>query len=743
MNKIFKSTLLLICITLFSKISFAGEGMWLPIFLKSLNEAEMQAMGMKLTAEDIYSVNQGSLKDAIVHFGGFCTSELISDQGLLLTNHHCGYGNIQSHTTLENNYIRDGFWAKSYKDELPNPGLFATFIVRIDEVTDQILEGVTKGMTEKERQSTIDKNIAALKKNFSLRSYEKYVVKPFFKGNQYFAFLTRTYNDVRLVGAPPESIGKFGSDTDNWVWPRHTGDFSLFRIYAGPDNLPADYSEDNVPFKPKHYLPISMDGVAQDDFTLVFGFPGRTNEYLPSYAIEQLVDVLNPSKIAIRDRALKIVDVEMRADPAVKIQYASKYARIANYWKKWIGESLGLKKTGGVQKKKNLEAEFMERVNNKREWTKKYGNLLSEFEVLYKEIEPYALTRDYYNEVVGRNIEIMRVAGYMRRLVNYYDENGEAGYNDYKGRLSGFLENFYKNYRPDIDQKVFASLMKMYVANAKLGVADVVKKEIFMLGTDDYAVLAKHKFFKSAIPFQEKLNAILEKSPEEAINLLKEDPLYKFSSALTAAYNDKAATKYSEISAQLNTLQRKYMAALMEVFPEKKFYPDANSTMRFTYGQVGGYTPRDAVTYTPVTYLEGVIEKYVPGDYEFDVPKKLIELYNTKDYGHYADKNGKLPICFIGTNHTTGGNSGSPAIDAHGNLIGLNFDRVWEGTMSDYNYDASICRNIMVDIRFVLFIIDKYAGASHLIKEMNLVHPKSKKAKASNPKKSAIPKSRD
>ena len=726
MNKLIKTTLLIVCISFIARTSFAGEGMWLPIFLKSLNEAEMQAMGMKLTAEDIYSVNNGSLKDAIVHFGGFCTSELISDQGLLLTNHHCGYGNIQSHTTLENNYLRDGFWAKNHKEELANPGLFATFIVRIDEVTEQILEGVTKDMTEEERQSTIDKNINKLKGTIELKSYEKYVVKPFFKGNQYFAFLTMTYNDVRLVGAPPESIGKFGSDTDNWVWPRHTGDFSLFRIYAGPDNLPAEYSKDNVPYKPKHFLPISMDGVTQDDFTMVFGFPGRTNEYLPSFAIEQLVDVLNPSKIAIREAALKIVDVEMRADPAIKIQYASKYARIANYWKKWIGESLGLKKTGGVQKKKDIESEFTNRINDNKAWNNEYGSLLREFERLYKELEPYALTRDYYNEVFGRNIEVMRIAGYMRRLATAYHENGEDGYNKYKDRINNSLDKFYKNYRPEIDQKVFEKLLGMYVENAKLGAADLIKDEMLMLGKMDYTILTEQKFTSSSIPYSDKLYAILELSPEEAVRALKQDPLFQFSSSLLDVYNNKVATKYSAINSELNTLQRKYMAGLMEVFPEKKFYPDANSTMRITYGQVAGYTPRDAVSYTPVTYLDGVMEKYVPGDYEFDVPEKLISLYNDKDYGQYAE-NGKIPVCFIGSNHSTGGNSGSPAIDAHGNLIGLNFDRVWEGTMSDYNYDESICRNIMVDIRFVLFIVDKYAGAGHLVEEMKLVHPKLKK----------------
>ncbi len=724
MTKLLRTSILVVLISLISNILIAGEGMWLPLFLKQLNEKEMQSMGMKLTAEDIYSINKGSLKDAIVHFGGFCTSELISGSGLLLTNHHCGYGNIQSHTTRENNYLRDGFWAKSKAEELPNPGLFATFIVRIDEVTDVILKGVTEEMADNERQSTIDKNIDALIKSTELKSYEKYTVKPFFKGNQYFAFLTMTYNDVRLVGTPPESIGKFGADTDNWVWPRHTGDFALFRIYAGPDNLPAEYSEDNVPFKPKHFLPISLDGVAEGDFTMVFGFPGSTDEYLPSFAIEQLVDVLNPAKIAIRDKTLKIVDAKMRTDADVKIQYASKFARIANYWKKWIGEKQGLEKTNAIQKKKSLEMEFMARVSKNKTWMLKYGNMLSDFDKLYKEFEPYALTSEYINEIVGRNTEILRTAAQIQRLVETYDQNGEAEYTSLKDKMRKNLDNFYKDYRPEIDQQVFAALIEMYVSGAKLGAADHILEEMAAHNTKDFSKVAEQKFSESAIPYRDKLYKILDSDPESAVNQLKNDVIYRFSVSTANAFRTKVAPKYHELNAQINSLQRKYMAALMEVFPEKKFYPDANGTMRVTYGQVNGYAPRDAVTYATTTYLDGVMEKYVPGDYEFDVPAKLIELYNRKDYGQYAE-NGKMPVCFIGSNHTTGGNSGSPAIDANGNLIGLNFDRVWEGTMSDYNYDVSICRNIMVDIRYVLFIVDKFAGATHLIEEMKLVHPKS------------------
>ncbi len=718
--------LLLSALVLFANLAIAGEGMWLPLLLKALNEAEMQSMGMKMTAEDIYSVNKGSLKDAIVHFNGGCTSEIISNQGLLLTNHHCGYGQIQSHSSLENNYLKNGFWAMSQAEELANPNLSATFIVRIEDISKKILSGVTDDMATKDRQSVIDKNIEALKASTKLAKHEEMSIKPFYKGNQYFMFVTMTYRDVRLVGAPPESIGKFGSDTDNWVWPRHTGDFALFRIYAGKDNMPADYSEDNVPYKPKHSLPISLDGVAEDDFTLVFGFPGRTNQYLPSFAVEQIVDVLNPAKIGIRDRALKIVDAEMRADEEVRIQYASKFARIANYWKKWIGESQGLKSTKGIAKKKAFEKDFLKKVKNDRMASGKYGNILSDFEKLYKEIEPYAHARDYYSEVFSRNIELLQVTSYLNRLVKLYEENGEEGYNSFKGRLAPFLQRLYKNYRPSIDQKVFAALTEMYakdVGDAYL--SDMFKKELASAG-NDYSKLASSIYGNTMITNGRKMMSLFEEAPADAVKKLKEDPAFLFGKSMADVYNEKVSKKYNELNTEISDLQRQYMKALIEIFPDERFYPDANSTMRVTYGKVNGYEPKDAVYYQPVTYLSGVMQKYVPGDYEFDVPKKLLELYDKKDYGQYAD-NGKMPVCFIGSNHTTGGNSGSPAIDAHGNLIGLNFDRVWEGTMSDINYDASICRNIMVDARYILFIIDKYAGAGHLIKEMNLVHPKKKK----------------
>ncbi len=716
-----KSTITGILLFLFINVSFAGEGMWLPLFLKSLNEAEMQQMGMKLTAEDIYNVNRGSLKDAIVHFGGFCTSELISAEGLLLTNHHCGYGQIQNHSTLEKNYLKKGFWAMNRGEELANPGLTATFINEIIDVSERVLKQVDENMTTSERQAVISKNLSKVEADIKREAYQDVSIRPFFNGNQYFAFITTTYRDIRLVGAPPESIGKYGSDTDNWVWPRHTGDFSLFRIYAAPDNLPADYSEENVPYKSKHYLPISIDGVEKGDFTMVFGFPGRTQEYLPSVAIKEITEVLNPAKISIREKALSIIDKYMRANEEIRIQYASKYARVANYWKKWIGESTGLTKTKAYQKKKGFEKEFTKRLPK----DSPYRNILPQFDQLYKERTPLAYVRDYYSEVAGRNIEIMRVSQMADRLVSSYEDNGEARFNSYRERMITSLESFYKNYRPEIDMEVFEALTKMYSDNVDAKYAPKLMKSGNREDDNGRNMISgSYLLNKTVFNKKSEMMNLLAGDAESVVNAIKADPLYIFSKSWKEVFDKEVAKPLSAIEFQIDSLQRIYMKAQMETFPKRKFYPDANSTMRVTYGKVNGYNPSDAVYYEPVTYLEGVIEKYKPGDYEFDVSDKMLKLFENKDYGQYADRNGKLPICFIGTNHTTGGNSGSPAIDAHGNLIGLNFDRAWEGTMSDYNYDPSICRNIMVDARYILFVIDKYAGAKHLIDEMSLVHPK-------------------
>ena len=674
-------------------------GMWIPSLLEGMNEQEMTSLGSKLSAKDIYDVNNSSLKDAIGHFNGGCTSEVISSKGLILTNHHCGFSQIQSHSSLENDYIKNGFWAMSLEEELPNNGLFIEFIVRIEDVTTQILDGVTDSMTETEKQSKIDGNSNAVQKATSKEDWQDTKVKAFYKGNQYFLFVTERYNDIRLVGAPPASIGKFGSDTDNWVFPRHTGDFSLFRIYSDANNRPAEYSKDNVPFTPKHYLPVSLDGVEEGDFTMVFGFPGRTNEYLPAVAIEQITQKVNPSNIAIREAALKVMDQKMKTDDEVRIKYASKQARIANYWKKWIGENLGIEKSGAIALKREIESEFTKQLKAKG-LESKYGNILDEFETLYGKFEPVNVKRNNFIEVFIRNNELM--SG-MFRLVQLEKaaSGGEEVFDKARTSVIGRLKGTFKNYDVGVDKGVFENIMPFYTDKVDASIYD-----------------------KTNFTDLDKTLKMLEGSSQEVIAKLNNDAAYQFAKPFVEDFYSNIEPEFQRINTEINALQKTYMKAQMEVLPNKRYFPDANSTLRVTYGQVHGYSPKDAVYYSHVSYLEGVIEKYIPGDYEFDVPQKLIDLYNAKDYGQYADTNGKLPVCFLGTNHTTGGNSGSPALDAHGNLIGLNFDRVWEGTMSDYNYDADICRNIMVDLRYVLFVVDKYAGATHLIDEMTLVHPK-------------------
>lgn len=707
---------------LFILVSFSAfaqqGGMWIPSMLEGEREKEMKQLGMKISAKDIYNHNTSSIKDAIVHFDGGCTSEMISPNGLLLTNHHCGYGEIQAHSTLENDYLEDGFWAMNLEEELPNPELTATFVIKIEDVTTQILEGVTALPTEEAKNKKIQENISKLSNSYPKESYQNISIRSFFEGNQYVLFVTEVYKDVRLVGAPPSSIGKFGSDTDNWVWPRHTGDFALFRIYADKNNRPATYSKDNVPYKPKHYLPISLSGIQEDDFTMVFGFPGRTMEYLPSFAVEQTINNLNPVKIEIRENALQVMDEYMRGDRAIKIQYATKFARIANSWKKWIGEKQGLEKSGALQIKRDFEKEFAQRMSQQGKQNL-YGHLLSDFEEDYQQIENLAISYDVFVETFLRNVELLTTAYRLHQLEQVYHARGEQSFIDRKNNSLASLENFYKDFNAEVDQGVFEKVIAVYVNRS---FAEHIPNEFKGL---NYTTLATELYSDSKLVSYEGLQELLSGTPQEVIQKLNDDKAYAFVKKAAQKFLNVVYPNYEQINTRISATQREYMKAILDLFPDARIFPDANSTMRITFGKVDGYSPSDAVRYEPVTYLEGVMEKYIPGDYEFDVPQKLIELYNNKDYGIYA-KDGKMPVNFIATNHTTGGNSGSPALDAHGNLIGLNFDRVWEGTMSDIHYDPEICRNIMVDIRYVLFIIDKYAGAKHLIDEMKIVHPKKK-----------------
>ncbi|OAV45900.1 peptidase S46 [Lewinella sp. 4G2] len=707
-------------LTCFVTISLsAGGGMWLPLLLENLNEEEMQAMGMKISAKDIYDINNSSLKDAIVHFGGFCTGEVISNQGLVLTNHHCGFGAIQSHSTLEDNVLENGFWAKNKMEEKPNAGLFVTFIERIEDVSDQVLAGVTDELSESDRDKLISGNIDALKEGYQLNKFEEVLVKPFYDGNQYFAFVTKKYTDVRLVGTPPSSIGKYGADTDNWEWPRHTGDFSLFRIYTAPDGSPADYAPENVAMTPKKHLEISMAGVKPGDFSMIFGFPGRTDQYLSAEAMRQRTEVVNPIRIGMRDKSLAVIDSAMRANPQVKIDYASKQARIANSWKKWRGESEGVATFDGIENRSAMETEYNQRLAAKPNAKQAYGNLLPEINSIIAKREEVAKARAYVSEI-NYNVDLFRIASVLRGQLRVADNNGIEAFTARVPRIVNYLKNFYKGYNAEIDKRVALALLPAYYEELpEQYQSQYVRDQADFAGSQSRVI--QDLFNRSYLTRGDRLINLLETNPQGAVDMIKGDMAYQFVLQLNKHNETHVVDIYNEYQQRLAPLQRQYMKGLMTMFPEKRFYPDANSTLRVSYGKFEGFEGLDGKDNHYMTYLDGVIDKYVPGDYEFDLPAKLIELHEGKDYGQYATADGKLPVCVLGSNHTTGGNSGSPALDANGRLVGLNFDRTWQSTMSDVNYDPAICRNIMVDVRYVLFLIDKLGGAPHLVEEMTLV----------------------
>ncbi len=717
-----KKFILLVLICNFSIFNFckADEGMWLPMFLKAMNETDMQSKGLKLSAEDIYSINKSSLKDAIVHFGGGCTAEIISDQGLMFTNHHCGYGQLQEHSTVENDLLTNGFWAKSHEEELPNPGLTATIIVRMEDVTKQVLANVTSGMTDAERDKKVNEAMVQIAKDAIKDTHYGAYIRPFFYGNEYYLFVTETFKDVRLVGAPPSSIGKFGGDTDNWMWPRHTGDFSIFRIYANKDNLPAEYSKDNVPYKPKYVIPISIKGIEENDFTMVYGFPGRTTEYLSSYAVNMIMNESDPAKVKIRETRLAIWDVDMKASDKVRIQYSAKYASLANYWKKWDGEIRGLKKADAINKKKLFEQDFLLKVNTDDDAKGKYGNLFSDFQKMYSEISPWSKQRDYHSEAI-MGIEAVSVASYFYDIVDAIKSGKKAS--DLQKRIDGTkadVADFYKDFNAVADEKICAAMLKTYIDNIDKTKQASIFSEIEKKYKGDFKKYAKDIYSKSIFVSEEKVQEAM-KNLDKNYKKIEKDPIYKLMYSCLSKYKQEVLPKYMELDAKIASLNRTYMKAMRELIIDKKYYPDANGTLRVAYGKASGYYPKDGVHYDFYTTLEGVMEKENPSVDEFIVFPKLKELYKNKDYGQYANKKGELPVAFCASNHTTGGNSGSPVFNGEGQLIGTNFDRNWEGTMSDIIYNPDQVRNIVLDVRFTLFVIDKFAGAGYLLNEMKIV----------------------
>ncbi len=705
----------------------ADEGMWIPMLLKKYNIEDMQKAGFKLSADDIYNINEACLKDAVIGLGRegspfhhFCTGELISDEGLIVTNHHCGYGAIQAHSTLEHDYLKDGFWAMSREEELVNEGITASFLVRMEDVTSIVLDSITDETKEVDRQKMIRKNIKKLQDEAEKDSDYRASVKAFFNGNQYFLSVYEIFKDVRLVGAPPSAIGKFGGDTDNWMWPRHTGDFSMFRIYADKDNKPASYAKENVPMKPKQSFKISLKGVNEGDFTMVFGYPGTTTEYLTSHALEMMTQVDNPHKIKIRTKKLDIMRADMDASPMVRIQYSAKYAGVANSWKRWQGEIKGLQRLNAIAKKKELEENFVTWANTNEELKKKYAGIVDEMGSLYKELAPLSLARDYALEAGFRGSETVGLAAKFKGLSRLTKKDADK-LKDAVEALKKQSDKFFKNYNMPTDKKLLAATLKMYSDNLE---DKYLPKEIINIRTKykgNFDAYAEKALSKSFFADEAKLNSFLASYKTSMAKKLTKDPIFALASSISFHYESEIAPVYGKISRKTTKLQRTYMAGLMEMQKDKTFYPDANSTFRVHYGKVAGYKARNAVTYDHYTTLEGIIEKDNPEIFDYDVPQKLRDLYHANDFGQYANDKGEMPVCFAATNHTTGGNSGSPVLNANGELIGLNFDRAWEGVMSDLMYDAEICRNVSLDIRYVLFIVDKFAGAGYLLDEMNIV----------------------
>ncbi len=702
-----KKILTILVLATLSLPSFADEGMWIPMLLQR-NEAAMQKAGMHISAKDIYDINHASLKDAILLFGGGCTGEFVSEEGLVLTNHHCGYSYIVKHSSVEHDYLTNGFWAMSRDQEIPCPGLSVTRLVRMEDVTAQVLEGITEETSEPDREKIVEKNIATITVKAVEGTHYKAIIKPFYYGNQYFMYVNEVFTDVRLVGAPPSNIGKFGGDTDNWMWPRHTGDFSMFRVYA-KDGKPADFSSDNAPYRPLKHLEISLKGIDEGDFTFVFGYPGTTRRYVTHDAVDLAANVENPVRIALRDIRLAHYNAAMQQSPAQRLKYASRVASIANGWKKWQGETLGIERLHGVEQKLEQEAAFRKWAADKPQ----YRDVLDQLEDNYARLREIETEWTYFNEA-------LMASDFMNRAYRLF-QISRSGDTSLVAKLRTDSEKYFEDFdqHSPIDEAIF---LETFLYMWERGFASFLPADRYQTDADVEAMLKK-VYQKSILNNPKKLMKLLSKDRNKILDVIRRDPAYDlFSIAYLFCYSDTKRKTYNEADDNIQRLMRTYIKGMMEQYPDSNFFPDANLTLRVAYGHVEGFKPKDATYYTAYSTIEGIMEKENPHVYDYRVEPRLKELWQKKDYGQYANKKGELPVAFIATNHTTGGNSGSPVLNADGQLIGINFDRCWEGTMSDLLFDPAYCRNISLDIRYCLFIIDKFAGARHLVDEMTLVN---------------------
>ncbi len=696
----------------------ADEGMWLPMLLKN-NYAEMQRLGLKLTPEQLYDINNASLKDAIVWFNGGCTAEIVSDKGLLFTNHHCGYASIANHSTASDNILDNGFWAKSFAEEKENSNMWASVLIRMEDVSDRVNKALA-GVDIKKQDSVKQATFKAIQKEATEKTTYEASVKSFFKDNAYYLFVFEKFTDIRLVAAPPQSIGKFGGDTDNWMWPRHTGDFSIFRIYANKDNKPAPYSKDNVPYKPKKFLNVSIKGLQDGDFTMVYGFPGRTNRYETSFGIQLAVDKTNPATVELRDIRLKDWKEQMDKSDSIRLLMSSKYASIANYWKYYIGQTEQLKRLKVFEEKQNMEQKFNLWAKDKPE----YSKILQTIQEAYGDYKRYAVHRTYINEAVfGSAIELYALSFADLEKALKAEKPDTAAVRKAVAEIRKDEDDFYKSFNLASEQKILASFTEMFYKNIPADqhpayMAEIVKKYKGKTNKETFEKFAASVFKKSFLIHKADAEKFLSK-PD--LKELQKDPAYAYAMAFYNNFLTNIKPHLDAFAVINNTQGSKYVKALMEMNPDKKFYPDANSTLRLTYGNVKSYSPKDGVDYRYYTTLSGVMEKENPNDFEFIVPQKLKDLYKNKDFGMYADKSGDINVGFITNNDITGGNSGSPVINANGELVGLAFDGNWEAMSGDIYFDSKYKRTICVDVRYVLFMIDKFGGASNLISEMNII----------------------
>jgi len=710
----------LLCFSLLSSLAKSDEGMWLPQLVDALNFKDMKKNGFKLSAEQIYSINKASMKDAVAIFGGGCTSEVISKKGLILTNHHCGFSSIAGLSTVQKDYLKNGYFAMSATEELPCKGLTVTFIKRIEDVRGQVMANVRQTYSEKQKDSVMKFNIKSIEAEAKNNSHYEAFVRPFYYGNEYYLFVTEVFKDIRLVGTPPESLGKFGGETDNWVWPRHNADFSLFRIYAGKDNKPAEYSSDNIPYTPLYSFPISIKGNKEGDFTMVYGFPGRTQEYLSSYAVELLMKQQDPLRVGLREIRLNVLEEDMKTSDSLRLMYTGKYANIANAYKKWKGEMQGLEKSDAINKKRDFEKAFLNSMAAEPEKQKKYSDLMSQFEKTYAEYAYLSKQFDYYSECLLA-VDGIRLTGNFVTVFNELKKKQAGLDNRFDKVFKETKPNLpFKNLNKETDRKLCKAMLETYFINVQAGARPPYLDSLFNAFDGNVIAMSNYLYDSSAFIDNDKAKIMFDDF-EKNTTLYERDPYYILGAAIYNHYQKNIIPQASYLEKQIAELQKEYMKGLKENVKNKNFYPDANGTLRIAYGKVEGYKAHDAVNYSYYTTLDGLVEKNSSGAEDFYVKERVLDLYKKKDFGPYADKDGKLRTAFIASNHTTGGNSGSPVLNAKGQLIGTNFDRNWEGTMSDVMYNIDFCRNISLDVRFTLWVIDRYAGAGYLLKEMKIV----------------------